>query len=99
MTYWEAWEKSITDYQKTNKKMKAKAAKTEGNKTLPSEQEIATMDMISMGNPSYLAGIERCIQLRCKILGIEAPVKTETKHSGEIKINPWTIAKSDESDS
>lgn len=91
-TYWEAWEKSVTDYQRTNKKIKAKAGKQDNSKPSPSEQEIATTDMISMGNPSYLSGIERCIQMRCKILGIEAPQKVDHTTKGD-KIESVTIFK------
>lgn len=27
------------------------------------------------GNPSFLAGVERCIERRCKLLGLDAPQK------------------------
>ena len=36
------------------------------------------------GNPQYLAGIQWCISMRCKILGIEAPQVTEVNLRGEI---------------
>lgn len=83
--YWKAWEKSIEDYEKKSKKLKGTLSK-EGGKSNPSEQEIATTEMISMGNPAYLAGIERCIERRCKILGIDAPSKMDVTSGGkEIK--------------
>lgn len=83
-TYWTAWEKSIEDYQKKSKKLKGSiSADKQGNVTnSPNEQEIATTDMISMGNPAYLAGIERCIERRCKILGVDAPQKHDLTSNG-----------------
>jgi hypothetical protein len=29
------------------------------------------------GNPSWLAGVDKCIERRCKLLGLDAPVKTD----------------------
>lgn len=84
-TYWDAWEKSIEDYEKKAKKLKGTLSK-DGSKSTPSEQEIATTEMISMGNPAYLAGIDRCIERRSKILGIDAPSKVDVTSGGkEIK--------------
>lgn len=83
-TYWEAWEKSIEDYEKKSKKFKGEVGVgKDGKPKQPTEQEIATTEMISMGNPAYLAGIERCIDRRCKILGVDAPVKTDLTTKGE----------------
>lgn len=83
-TYWMAWEKSIEDYEKKAKKIKgALGTDKKGNALKPSEQELQTTNMISFGNPAYLAGIERCIERRCKILGINAPKEVDVKTNGE----------------
>ena len=81
-TYWIAWEKSISDYEKRSKRLRG-TIKGDGGKSSPSEQEIATIEMVSMGNPSYLAGVERCIERRCKILGIDAPQKHDITSNGK----------------
>lgn len=36
------------------------------------------------GNPQYLAGVQWCISMRCKILGIESPQITEISLKGSI---------------
>lgn len=83
-TYWEAWEKSIEDYKK--KTVKAKGKASDGAK--PDYKEMTETEMIAYGNPSYLQGIERCIDKRCKILGIDAPLKHEHggKEGGPIQV-------------
>lgn len=83
-TYWMAWEKSIEDYEKKAKKVKGPLGKDRnGNPLNPTEQEMQTTNMINFGNPSYLAGIERCIERRCKILGIDAPQKVDITSKGK----------------
>src|SRR5690606_26388391 len=83
-TYWMAWEKSIEDYEKKAKKVKGLiGTDKDGVPLKPSEQELQSTNMISFGNPSYLAGIERCIDRRCKILGIDAPQKHDITSNGK----------------
>lgn len=64
--YWSAWEKSKEDYEKTRKKYLDKQLK-----------ELQKEDMILSGEPRFLSGVQWCINKRCEILGINAPVKTE----------------------
>lgn len=70
-TYWEAWERSLDERTKT---------RTERNTTSGRENQISR-DKASieketlLGNPAYLAGVERCIELRCKIIGVYAATK------------------------
>jgi hypothetical protein len=71
-TYWDAWEKSAQNH----KKVINKARGTIGSKT-PDHQEITETEMIEYGEPRYLQGIERCIDKRCKLLGLDAPIKME----------------------
>lgn len=84
-TYWEAWEKSIKDYNQKIEKQKGKPINLdpESPPTIKTDSlERTKKEVLNFGNPAYLAGIERCIDLRCKILGIHAP--TEVKHSGNL---------------
>ncbi|PTX14436.1 hypothetical protein C8N40_111101 [Pontibacter mucosus] len=75
-TYWQAWEKSIEDHKKSSKKLKGKGDK-------PDYKEMTETEVVAYGNPAYLAGIERCIDKRCKILGIDAPQKHDITTGGK----------------
>lgn len=72
--YWEAWAKSVKDYQKTVKK-EASGTSVKG-KFENEEKKVERIKLL--GNPRYLDGVLSCIQKRCEILGLDAPVKTET---------------------
>lgn len=60
-TYWEAWERSLQPKQQRRKQAKRLAAGKETLSELRSEQRD--------GNPSYLAGVQWCIEQRLRILG------------------------------
>lgn len=48
------------------------------------------------GNPAYLQGVQWCIDRRCKILGIDAPLKTEQTGSFTVRIpDDWPISADD----
>ena len=85
-TYWEAWDKTITDFQQKSVKAKGKKGSEK-----PEYQEQSVKDMISMGNPLYLSGIERCIELRCKILGVNAPIKVASTDTSGNNVRPIGI--------
>ncbi len=70
-TYWDAWERSKTNYKKKATKVKGKA----GN-DLPDYREHHEIEVIKDGDPRFLQGIERCIERRCKLLGLDAPIKS-----------------------
>ncbi len=75
-TYWDAWERSLGERMKT---------RTERNTTGggDGQRDKASVEKETLlGDPRYLAGIERCVELRCKILGINAPQRVE--HSGKV---------------
>jgi hypothetical protein len=73
-TYWDAWEKSIENHKRTSEKLRGEI-KAKDNK--PSFRETTEMNIREFGEPRYLQGIERCIDKRCKLLGLDAPVKLE----------------------
>lgn len=69
--YWDAWERSKKDRSRTQtEKRLGQNDMLIGGKATVNKEEM-------LGNPAYLAGIERCIDLRCKLLGIYAATKQE----------------------
>lgn len=65
--YWLAWEKS------KNERVMARQEKS-------AKDTIARASMVKEqrdGNPAFLAGVMSCIDRRCKLLGLDAPIKTQ----------------------
>jgi predicted transcriptional regulator len=71
--YWRAWERSCEE------KTKTKTEKIVGGNATKASVEKDTM----LGNPSYLTGVQWCIEQRCKIFGINAPIKADVTSNGE----------------
>lgn len=77
-TYWDAWQRTLDEKTKTRTEQSSvtgevdKKGKQKGSAKAVIEKE--TM----LGNPAYLAGVMSCIERRCKMLGLDAPVKNET---------------------
>ena len=67
--YWAAWEASKED-KETQVTEKTADAKTSRSKAQMRREG-------QVGNPSFLAGVQWCIERRCKVLGIDAPAKIE----------------------
>lgn len=78
--YWSAWERSKAEFKK--KTIKGKGCSAGQKKSMPMEQTLHTEER--NGNPAYLAGVERCIEKRAKLLGLAVD---KVEHSGEIKTN------------
>lgn len=70
-TYWQAWEASTQTQKRT------RIADRAGVKA--SEVGSVTRD----GNPAFLAGVLGCIDRRCKLLGVDAPERTDITSNGE----------------
>lgn len=70
-TYWTAWEKSCGDRKRTKQETSADGKKKEDKGRIRASVETEQM----LGNPAYLAGIDNCVDKRCKILGLYAPQK------------------------
>jgi len=66
LEYWNAWEASKRDKESTV------AEKTTGTDTRTKAVKRAEGQV---GNPSFLAGVQWCIDRRCKLLGLDAPTK------------------------
>jgi hypothetical protein len=73
ITYWEAWERSCEDAETKTAKLKGYANKDtkEIENLIPVEQTDQRKGQA--GDPSFLRGIQWCIEKRCEILGLDAP--------------------------
>jgi hypothetical protein len=65
--YWQAWERSCQDREQT---LQEKTTAPTGDRL-----KAGTRSEGRDGNPEFLRGIERCVELRCKITGAFAAVK------------------------
>lgn len=61
--YWDAWERS-----------KAESVRKTAERSDGKDRAVVVTEA-QHGDPRYLAGIERCIAQRCKLLGLDAPTK------------------------
>ena len=66
LEYWEAWERSQHPAETTD---------TERDSAGKSKASVRRVGQ--SGNPRFLEGVERCIEKRCKLLGLNAPEKQE----------------------
>lgn len=77
---WEQWEKSKTDYNKTQRKQKgspSRDAETGQTSIRTYQTERTETEVISLGDPSYIAEIRKQLEERRKLLGLYAPEKKE----------------------
>jgi hypothetical protein len=80
--YWAAWEQSKNERTRARQESDGKSKDGKPNvvrATMEKEQRD--------GNPAFLAGVMSCIERRCKLLGLDAPAKSELtgKDGGPIK--------------
>jgi hypothetical protein len=91
--YWEAWQRSCEDAEATVKKTKGvvqRRQEEDGTFVAERPAEVQQTSKGQAGDPRFLAGIQWCIDRRCKILGIDAPTKMRhegTGKDGAIKID------------
>jgi hypothetical protein len=74
--YWEAWERSIEEFR--SRTIKAKGIKADQKiqaKPEQAEQTIYTENRC--GDPRFLDGVLKCIERRCKLLGLDVYSRTE----------------------
>ena len=64
--YWTAWERSRKD---------AETLRQEGSGEKPSR--VVKIKRPRNGDPAFLRGVQWCIERRCKIIGVDAPSKSE----------------------
>jgi hypothetical protein len=77
-TYWNAWKKSCNSKQSTIKESinSGKASK------IKASAKVEEM----MGNPSFLTGVQWCINKRCELLGLDAQNKSDGSNNTQIII-------------
>lgn len=80
--YWEAWRRSIGE--QIRERTKAKGISIDGQAGSPKQIEKTVQKFTLIGDPRFLQGIERCIDKRCKILGLDAPQIVEVSWQDEI---------------
>jgi hypothetical protein len=86
--YYAGWRRSCEDEETTRQATKGKVVKRkdeEGELVSERPAEVTRTRKGQAGDPRFLAGVERCIERRCKILGIDAPTRHEIK-ANNIKI-------------
>lgn len=76
--YWEAWRRSLKERKETT----TKGMISQGIQPKTVEQTIKRIETI--GDPRFLQGVERCIDKRCQILGLDAPETFEVNWKSEI---------------
>jgi hypothetical protein len=79
-TYWEAWERSCQAREVTTQE------KTQGGEGQSEDARLKAGVRKEQrdGNPEFLRGVERCIEMRCKITGAFAAIKiAPTTPNGE----------------
>ena len=84
-TFWEAWARSQDD-------IKTRTVRERGKKD-KAGSELVIMSEERTGDPRYLDGIMKCIERRCRLLGLDAPKQTRidaniSEGSFEINIVP-----------
>jgi hypothetical protein len=80
LEYWTAWKRSQEDAESEITKLQG------GSTDAPSKLEKQTRREGQSGNPAFLAGIQWCINKRCEILGVNAPIKQEINNKGVTKV-------------
>lgn len=75
-TYWQAWADSKQEKQITATEKQTGGENDKAKASIKKEQRD--------GNPAFLAGVQWCIERRCKIFGFDAP--TKLNHSGDITV-------------
>ena len=77
---WEQWEKSKTDYNKTQRKQKgspSRDAETGQTSIRTYQTERTETEVVCLGDPSYISEIRKQLEERRKLLGLYAPEKKE----------------------
>jgi len=68
--YWNAWERSCSERKVASAEVRAGDVQGKPHKSSVRKEQ-------RDGNPAFLRGIEWCIDKRCRILGLDAPTRSE----------------------
>ena len=86
LTYWGAWLHSCEDAEATIRKTRGVVQRRqEGDGTFVAERpaEVQQTSKGQAGDPRFLAGVQWCIEQRCKIIGVYAATKMRHEGTGE----------------
>lgn len=81
MTYWDAWERSQGPTRKTVRSTVEHVYEESTNSDIKESETVEE----HIGDPAFLAGVQWCIDRRCKLLGLDAASKVEVSFEQEIK--------------
>lgn len=83
--YWEAWERSKRGQKKKiSVRLNRTTMRGDSSEDTESEEFLDTP-----GDPRFLEGVQKCIAMRTRILGLEESTKIE--HSGTINVNNYQM--------
>lgn len=82
--YWRGWERSCEDAETVRKEGPASGV-----------EKIVKTEKGQAGDPRFLSGVERCIERRCKLLGLDAPVKQDITSDGKsiFDLDAWALSR------
>lgn len=86
--YWDAWERSKEEYRKRV------AEKKGGEDGAVMKQSLTQEDR--NGDPRYLDGVMKCIDKRCKLLGLDAPMKIDENLHSTVQVIRPVLPQSDD---
>lgn len=95
--YWKGWERSKHTMKKS------RTEQTVNNGTSAGTSEIIERQR-RVGDPTFLDGVQKCIERRCKILGLDAPDKYQVDDRRLVdrinwdKVTPEQLARIDKGD-
>lgn len=69
--YWDAWRRSCRDKESETAE---KTTGGDGERTKAGKRREG-----QAGNPAFLAGVQWCVEQRCKLIGLEAPKRLEMR--------------------
>lgn len=72
--YWAAWEESRKEHIRTTTERIAGKSTRE-----PARERAQIVKEKMLGNPSYLAGVQWCIDRRCKLMGLDVPSRIDLR--------------------
>lgn len=71
--YWQAWQRSMQIKESSTAKV-IQDGKSERNEASTKQEQM-------VGNPTFLAGVQWCIDRRLKLFGLDAPLKIDWRQS------------------
>jgi transcriptional regulator with XRE-family HTH domain len=80
--YWQAWQRSQLDAEVETTKMQG------SDPAAPGKLEKQKRVEGQVGDSRYLQGVQWCVEMRCKIIGIEAPKKIQHGNDPENPLIP-----------